>query len=184
MSNGRYQLFLCLPSSFHPPKEYHAFPERHPRRLGALYWGGGSALNLGVSCTPILCCLTRVSHPVAGAPPAGASVLIMTTEILRSMLYRDVSLVQDVEWVIFDEVHYVNDAERGYVWEEVIVMLPPRLGSCLVGLHTPPTSLRPTGLVPGTRLLLCAAPIRIRGAPAPLLFWLVGSVPIPPGNPL
>jgi antiviral helicase SKI2 len=48
-----------------------------------------------------------------------ANCLIMTTEILRSMLYRGADVIRDVEWVIFDEVHYVNDAERGVVWEEV-----------------------------------------------------------------
>ena len=37
--------------------------------------------------------------------------LIMTTEILRSMLYKGADLIRDVEFVIFDEVHYVNDAE-------------------------------------------------------------------------
>ena len=45
----------------------------------------------------------------------------MTTEILRSMLYRGADLVRDIEWVIFDEVHYVNDSERGVVWEEAII---------------------------------------------------------------
>lgn len=35
----------------------------------------------------------------------------MTTEILRSMLYKGADLIRDVEFVIFDEVHYVNDAE-------------------------------------------------------------------------
>ena len=45
--------------------------------------------------------------------------LIMTTEILRSMLYKGADIIRDIEWVIFDEVHYVNDAERGVVWEEV-----------------------------------------------------------------
>lgn len=35
----------------------------------------------------------------------------MTTEILRSMLYRGADLIRDVEFVIFDEVHYVNDLE-------------------------------------------------------------------------
>ncbi|UPR01051.1 ATP-dependent RNA helicase [Chloropicon primus] len=53
-----------------------------------------------------------------------ASSLIMTTEILRSMLYRGANMIRDIEWVIFDEVHYVNDIERGVVWEEVIIMLP------------------------------------------------------------
>lgn len=36
-------------------------------------------------------------------------------------------LIRDIEWVVFDEVHYVNDAERGVVWEEVIIMLPPHV---------------------------------------------------------
>ena len=48
-----------------------------------------------------------------------AACLIMTTEILRSMLYKGADIIRDIEWVIFDEVHYVNDAERGVVWEEV-----------------------------------------------------------------
>lgn len=42
---------------------------------------------------------------------ADANCLVMTTEILRSMLYRGSRLIRDIEWVIFDEVHYVNDAE-------------------------------------------------------------------------
>lgn len=42
-------------------------------------------------------------------PEAGC--LIMTTEILRSMLYKGADLIRDIEWVIFDEVHYVNDLE-------------------------------------------------------------------------
>ena len=35
------------------------------------------------------------------------------------MLYKGADIIRDIEWVIFDEVHYVNDAERGVVWEEV-----------------------------------------------------------------
>lgn len=42
-----------------------------------------------------------------------ATCLVMTTEILRSMLYKGADLIRDVEFVIFDEVHYVNDAEVG-----------------------------------------------------------------------
>ena len=45
-----------------------------------------------------------------------ASCLIMTTEILRSMLYKGADLIRDVEFVIFDEVHYVNDAEVSAVF--------------------------------------------------------------------
>jgi len=68
-----------------------------------------------------------------------ASCLIMTTEILRSMLYRGADLIRDVEFVIFDEVHYVNDFERGVVWEEVIIMLPDHVSLILLSATVPNT---------------------------------------------
>ena len=68
-----------------------------------------------------------------------ASCLIMTTEILRSMLYRGADLIRDVEYVIFDEVHYVNDLERGVVWEEVIIMLPEHVTLVLLSATVPNT---------------------------------------------
>lgn len=51
-------------------------------------------------------------------------VLIATTEIVHNHLYRDVSYFDDVGAVVFDEVHYINDPERGRVWEGAIVMMP------------------------------------------------------------
>ncbi|PRP82873.1 hypothetical protein PROFUN_04736 [Planoprotostelium fungivorum] len=54
-----------------------------------------------------------------------ASCLVMTTEILRSMLYRGSEVMREVAWVIFDEIHYMRDKERGVVWEETIILLPP-----------------------------------------------------------
>lgn len=68
-----------------------------------------------------------------------ASCLIMTTEILRSMLYRGADMIRDIEWVIFDEVHYVNDVERGVVWEEVIIMLPRHINFVLLSATVPNT---------------------------------------------
>ncbi|XVF19931.1 hypothetical protein REPUB_Repub11eG0153900 [Reevesia pubescens] len=68
-----------------------------------------------------------------------ASCLIMTTEILRSMLYRGADIIRDIEWVIFDEVHYVNDVERGVVWEEVIIMLPRHINIILLSATVPNT---------------------------------------------
>ena len=72
-----------------------------------------------------------------------ADVLIMTTEILRNTLFNKrisktedgrnipLSFEMDVEnelaAVIFDEVHYVGDAERGSVWEQSILLLPPQV---------------------------------------------------------
>ncbi|KAG8898140.1 ATP-dependent RNA helicase mtr4 [Tulasnella sp. 403] len=53
-----------------------------------------------------------------------ASCLVMTTEILRSMLYRGSEVVREVAWVVFDEVHYMRDRERGVVWEETIILVP------------------------------------------------------------
>ncbi|XP_013779377.1 superkiller viralicidic activity 2-like 2 [Limulus polyphemus] len=53
-----------------------------------------------------------------------ASCLIMTTEILRSMLYRGSEVMREVGWVVFDEIHYMRDKERGVVWEETIILLP------------------------------------------------------------
>jgi superfamily II RNA helicase len=53
-----------------------------------------------------------------------AQVVIMTTEILRNSLYKDNEFLSDVAYVVFDEVHYINDKDRGRVWEESIVMLP------------------------------------------------------------
>ncbi|KAI5124130.1 hypothetical protein M0805_000941 [Coniferiporia weirii] len=66
-----------------------------------------------------------------------ANCLVMTTEILRSMLYKGADLIRDVEFVIFDEVHYVNDAERGVVWEEVIIMLPEHVSIILLSATVP-----------------------------------------------
>uniref|UniRef100_A0A1I8EYN4 Superkiller viralicidic activity 2-like 2 n=1 Tax=Wuchereria bancrofti TaxID=6293 RepID=A0A1I8EYN4_WUCBA len=53
-----------------------------------------------------------------------ASCIVMTTEILRSMLYRGSEIMREVGWVIFDEIHYMRDKERGVVWEETIILLP------------------------------------------------------------
>ena len=53
-----------------------------------------------------------------------ASCIVMTTEILRSMLYNGSEMTREMQWVIFDEVHYMRDKERGVVWEETIILLP------------------------------------------------------------
>ncbi|RNF06470.1 superkiller viralicidic activity 2-like 2 [Trypanosoma rangeli] len=55
---------------------------------------------------------------------ADSDCLVMTTEILRSMLYRGTEMLREVGCVIFDEVHYMRDKSRGVVWEETITLLP------------------------------------------------------------
>ncbi|MFD8496457.1 DEAD/DEAH box helicase [Amycolatopsis sp. NPDC059657] len=54
----------------------------------------------------------------------GAQVVVMTTEVLRNMLYAGSSTVDELAYVVMDEVHYLADRFRGAVWEEVILHLP------------------------------------------------------------
>jgi superfamily II RNA helicase len=69
-----------------------------------------------------------------------ADLVIMTTEILRNSLYNigekgktkkddffEETFLEQVGCVIFDEVHYINDKDRGHVWEETIIMLDPKI---------------------------------------------------------
>ena len=55
---------------------------------------------------------------------AEAPVLVMTTEVLRNMLYADSPALEGLGYVILDEVHYLADRFRGAVWEEAIIHLP------------------------------------------------------------
>jgi len=61
-----------------------------------------------------------------------APVVVMTTEVLRNMIYAGSSNLEGLRYVVLDEVHYLQDRYRGAVWEEVIVPLP--LGVDLVSL--------------------------------------------------
>src|SRR6266498_784778 len=54
----------------------------------------------------------------------GAPIVVMTTEVLRNMLYAGSSTVDGLGFVVMDEVHYLADRFRGAVWEEVIIHLP------------------------------------------------------------
>ena len=53
-----------------------------------------------------------------------ASVVVMTTEVLRNMLYAGSATLDRLGFVVMDEVHYLADRWRGAVWEEVIILLP------------------------------------------------------------
>lgn len=66
-----------------------------------------------------------------------APCLIMTTEILRTMIYDNDKALQEIDWVVFDEIHYMNDPERGRVWEEVIALLPSNINMLFLSATTP-----------------------------------------------
>ena len=53
-----------------------------------------------------------------------APILIMTTEIYRNSLFENSARIKQTGWVIFDEIHYLDDPERGTVWEEAILFTP------------------------------------------------------------
>ncbi|GAA3632473.1 DEAD/DEAH box helicase [Streptomyces fenghuangensis] len=55
---------------------------------------------------------------------SGAPVVVMTTEVLRNMLYAGSQALAGLGYVVMDEVHYLSDRFRGAVWEEVIIHLP------------------------------------------------------------
>ena len=61
-----------------------------------------------------------------------APVLVMTTEVLRNVLYDDPARVDRVGIVVLDEVHYIDDYPRGTVWEEIIIEAPRHVR--LIGL--------------------------------------------------
>lgn len=72
-----------------------------------------------------------------------AQILVMTTEILRNLLFKrgtsteevgltSVISMKDLDAVVFDEVHYINDPDRGHVWEETIMLLPPSIHMVLL----------------------------------------------------
>lgn len=58
---------------------------------------------------------------------AQAPTLIMTTEIFRNKIIEEHSSLNDYSWIIFDEIHYLDDTQRGGVWEESLIFLPDHM---------------------------------------------------------
>ena len=53
-----------------------------------------------------------------------ANIVVMTTEVLRNMIYADSKTLNNLQFVVMDEVHYLADKFRGAVWEEILIHLP------------------------------------------------------------
>src|SRR4051794_18355175 len=91
--------FYTTPIKALSNQKYHDLVERYgPAKVGLLT--GDNAIN------------------------GDAPVVVMTTEVLRNMLYSGSSSLQGLAYVVMDEVHYLADRFRGAVWEEVIIHLP------------------------------------------------------------
>jgi ATP-dependent RNA helicase DOB1 len=76
-----------------------------------------------VTINPSATCLVMTTE-VCDSLYQQSSVIQLDFQILRSMLYRGSEIMREVAWVIFDEIHYMRDKERGVVWEETIILLP------------------------------------------------------------
>ena len=68
-----------------------------------------------------------------------APVVVMTTEVLRNMLYAGSDLLDGLSWVVLDEIHFLQDPYRGPVWEEIVIHLPAHVG--LVALSATVTNV-------------------------------------------
>src|SRR3712207_4158669 len=98
-ASTRQKCFYTTPIKALSNQKYHDLVERYgPERVGLLT--GDNAIN------------------------GDAPVVVMTTEVLRNMLYVDAPVLGDLGYVVMDEVHYLADRFRGAVWEEVIIHLP------------------------------------------------------------
>jgi ATP-dependent RNA helicase HelY len=98
-ASTRQKCFYTTPIKALSNQKYHDLVERYgPERVGLLT--GDNAIN------------------------GDAPVVVMTTEVLRNMLYSGSASLQGLAYVVMDEVHYLADRFRGAVWEEVIIHLP------------------------------------------------------------
>ena len=112
-----------------------------------------------------------------------AQIVIMTTEILRNLLYKKGTTTEhlgltasisteDLDAVIFDECHYINDKDRGNIWEETMILLPPHIQLVLLSatLEHPEYLAEWLGNLKQKRIHLIETQYRI----VPLTHYLLG----------
>ncbi|MHB8717625.1 MAG: DEAD/DEAH box helicase [Candidatus Dormibacteria bacterium] len=98
-----------------------------------------------------------------------AAVVVMTTEILRNVIYDDPGRLDLVGDIVLDEVHYIDDHPRGTVWEEIIIAAPPHIR--LLGLSA--TISNADEVAAWMRSLRGTASTVVRSQrPVPLQMWL------------
>ncbi|GAA4586445.1 ATP-dependent RNA helicase HelY [Actinoplanes octamycinicus] len=99
LRSGERKCFYTTPIKALSNQKFHDLVERYgPEKVGLLT--GDNVIN------------------------ADAPVVVMTTEVLRNMLYSGSAQLKNLAYVVMDEVHYLADRFRGAVWEEVIIHLP------------------------------------------------------------
>ncbi len=112
-------------------QKFRDFTARYERRVGIIPPPGGRPEGPTTSGAD-------VGSPSANRQVVGimtgdvtinptAPLLIMTTEIYRNTLLENTDRLARCAWIIFDEIHYLDDPERGTVWEEAIMFTPPHM---------------------------------------------------------
>jgi len=66
-----------------------------------------------------------------------ADLLVMTTEILRALVFALDNRLNSVKWIVFDEIHYLNDPSRGSVWEETLILMPDTMRAVFLSATVP-----------------------------------------------
>ena len=123
---------------------------------------------------------------VRAGNPATATVVVMTTEVLVSLLHNEAmldeapeagdGLMQSFTCAVFDEIHYIADLERGTAWEEAIVLLERHVQ--VIGLSaTVPNFCELAGWIAQTRHAPCHG-IFSRKRPVPLVHGVVTCPPV------
>ncbi|MCK5560043.1 MAG: DEAD/DEAH box helicase, partial [Thermoplasmata archaeon] len=95
-----------------------------------------------------------------------APLVIMTTEIYRNMLVSNDQALNNIEYTIFDEVHYLSDFERGTVWEESIIFSPDHVKFLCLSA-TVPNANELAGWIKS-----------IKGQPIDVIEWAERAVPL------
>ncbi len=95
-----------------------------------------------------------------------APLLVMTTEIFRNWCFANPEMLDDITHVIFDELHFLDDRERGTAWEESIIFAPPHVK--IVGL---------SATVPNVRELASWI-AEVRGQPVKVIEERLRAVPL------
>lgn len=96
-----------------------------------------------------------------------AQIILMTTEIFRNTIFESPEAFHDVRYAVFDEIHYLDDIERGTVWEESIIFAPEHIRFVCLSATVP--NLEP--LAQWIRAIRPSVPLRViieRNRPVPL----------------
>lgn len=102
-----------------------------------------------------------------------APLLIMTTEIFRNRLFRGDRFEGKYSWIIFDEIHYIDNPERGTVWEECLMFLPQNIN--FIGLSATLSNINQLALWIEKIQRRPVKVVKEKRRPVPLKFYFISN---------